>query len=127
METCPTCIAHEGCGYCHSTLMCIEGDANGPLDGLPCPDWFLEVDDCPAIPQCTNMTDCNTCAAANECAWCSSQDKCLTIEDTYSANCRSTVFAAPCPDSFIGGKLRLCKNLCRLFYHSNFYSQSRAG
>jgi hypothetical protein len=38
IASCNPCIAEAGCGYCLSTLSCVEGDDLGPFVG-PCPDW----------------------------------------------------------------------------------------
>lgn len=104
VEICMPCLATEGCGFCHSTLQCIEGDVSGPFSGPPCPDWLASTEDCPSTPECTKLTDCSSCAGTEECAWCASESSCMTIEATYTTNCRGTVFDAPCPNSYIGGK-----------------------
>ena len=36
-----------GCGYCLSTLQCVDGTAIGPSDGSPCPSWIFEAGVCP--------------------------------------------------------------------------------
>ena len=37
---CGGCVGTGGCGYCLSTLRCVEGSAVGPSDGSPCPNWY---------------------------------------------------------------------------------------
>lgn len=46
---CPACTGFEKCGYCLSTLQCVEGNAAGPLDKSPCPSWSYASDGCPGI------------------------------------------------------------------------------
>lgn len=104
VQSCSPCLAAEGCGYCHSTLSCQEGDVIGPFSGPMCPDWLTEDDECPSQPECVGLDNCETCATAAECAWCASDSTCMTIEATYTSSCRGTVFDTPCPASFIGGK-----------------------
>ena len=45
---CPQCTATPGCGYCLSTLRCMDGDADGPTEGH-CPDWIFgrHIGSCP--------------------------------------------------------------------------------
>ncbi len=33
VANCSACAAQQGCGYCHSTLQCAEGDSHGAFDG----------------------------------------------------------------------------------------------
>ena len=123
---CSPCVAHPKCGYCLSTLTCIEGDEYGTLDGSPCPAFiFKEIPPhevkaltlqseqdrsipiprvCPKKPQCDDFADCDRCAAAPECAWCASRSECMVVSEVFSSNsslaCRGTVFDLPCPNSF---------------------------
>ncbi len=100
---CNDCVLTEGCGYCFSTLRCIEGTQSGPLDGSPCPEWLFSENECPVVPECHGYLKCNECAAVDDCAWCASQGKCMTISETFEESCRGSVFDLPCPDSFIAG------------------------
>ena len=117
VKNCSSCAQHQGCGYCLSTLQCVEGDALGPLDGSPCPDWVSDNNQaalgepravaasghsCPVAPTCHEFTECGSCAQADDCAWCASEGTCLTVSDVFSQNCRGTVFDVPCPASFVG-------------------------
>ena len=102
VKNCSSCAATAGCGYCMSTLRCVAGDPLGPIDGTPCPDWAFEAPKCPLLPTCHAQTNCNTCAGAEDCAWCASEKRCLTISEIFSENCRGTVFDLPCPASFVG-------------------------
>ena len=127
-SNCSPCAAHPQCGYCLSTLTCLEGDAYGPLDGSPCPNFLFEESEphivaaisdvivvdptipipkiCPYKPQCDDFRNCDSCAAAPECAWCASRSECLVVSEVFSSNpalaCRGTVFDTPCPASFVG-------------------------
>lgn len=49
ISRCPTCTGFEKCGYCLSTLQCVEGNAGGPLDKSPCPSWSYASEGCPGI------------------------------------------------------------------------------
>ena len=73
-----------GCGYCHSTLTCLDGTVEGPTNGTPCPSWFFKDTDCPVIPNCESSLTCSTCALQSECAWCASDNICTTISDSFS-------------------------------------------
>ena len=56
---CPACMSESGCGYCLSTLMCLPGiDESGPTDGSSCPDWIIDSNSCPAVPNCGDYVDC---------------------------------------------------------------------
>ena len=50
VATCGSCISQSGCGYCMSTLRCMDGDRNGPSNNVACPNWIsqgAEVSSCP--------------------------------------------------------------------------------
>ncbi|ETV91112.1 hypothetical protein H310_14209 [Aphanomyces invadans] len=55
----------------------------------------------PRMRHCDLLVDCTSCAVADSCAWCASKSLCLTVEDTYTAACRGTVFDPPCPATFV--------------------------
>jgi hypothetical protein len=59
--------------------------------------------DTPAIPTCETHTTCDGCAGIDDCAWCASEKKCMTVSDIFSRDCRGTVFELPCPASFVAG------------------------
>jgi hypothetical protein len=51
---CNPCVKANGCGFCLSTLRCLDGGEEGPSDGSPCPNWLfsdsvtsLEFEGCP--------------------------------------------------------------------------------
>jgi hypothetical protein len=44
---CSACSTDPNCGYCLSTLQCLPGLEDGPLDNLPCPEWIFESFSCP--------------------------------------------------------------------------------
>lgn len=47
VSNCTSCVGVGGCGYCLSTLQCVDGTESGPSDGSPCPSWISEPDVCP--------------------------------------------------------------------------------
>lgn len=47
VSNCTTCVGVEGCGYCLSTLQCMDGTPLGPSDGSPCPSWITDTETCP--------------------------------------------------------------------------------
>ncbi|GMH56019.1 hypothetical protein TrRE_jg12439, partial [Triparma retinervis] len=98
---CGGCLATAGCGYCLSTLTCLDGTADGPGDGSPCPNWLSEPSGCPVIPRCNVFNNCGDCASSSDCAWCASQNLCMTISEVYSNDCTGTVFDAPCPVTYV--------------------------
>ena len=102
---CGGCVSTGGCGYCLSTLRCVEGSSLGPVDGSPCPNWLFETPShCPIVPQCDAHPDCGSCAAVEDCAWCASDSKCMTVTEIFNQDCRATVFDPPCPTSFVEDK-----------------------
>ena len=40
---CIPCIQSTGCGFCQSTLQCLDGTLNGPSNGFPCPTWMYSM------------------------------------------------------------------------------------
>ena len=120
---CVDCVEKEGCGYCLSTLRCVNGGVQGPADGSPCPNWVHDNGQCPVVPACDGLFECSVsgsssvvtvsvlrfdlvvpmqaCAAMEDCAWCASEKKCMTVGEIFSTDCRGTVFDLPCPSSFI--------------------------
>ena len=104
VNLCSPCLTTKSCGFCHSTMQCQEGDEYGPFKG-PCPAWISEQASCPRAPQCSTLADCNSCAGANDCAWCSSQSLCLTMEETYTAQCRGIIYDTPCMEYNEKGKM----------------------
>ncbi len=100
---CSKCVLTDGCGYCFSSMRCIEGGIDGPLDESPCPEWIMTENECPVVPDCEEHSDCSKCAAVDDCAWCASEGACVPIAATLEENCRGIVFELPCPDSFIAG------------------------
>jgi mucin-19 len=130
VSKCGHCLAVDGCGYCLSTLRCMDGNTLGPLDGSPCPTWIHQDVSCPGelcvqssgcrlcrsqkletgafptteVPQCEEYTHCSTCVEVEDCAWCASENQCMTVSDIFGHDCRGTVFDPPCPTSFVGGE-----------------------
>ena len=102
VANCSACVTTPGCGYCLSTLQCVEGSSTGPADGLPCPSWLTSSGECPVVPTCDEHLNCNACAGDFECAWCASKGLCMVMSEIFSTDCRGTVFDQPCPTSFVG-------------------------
>ena len=55
-------------------------------------------------PDCQGYSNCLTCAVQSQCAWCASDNVCLTIQDAFSRDCRGLVFDPPCPSNYVAGK-----------------------
>lgn len=91
ISRCSACTAINNCGYCQSSLQCLAGTLNGPLDGSPCPMWSFTNDTCPTVPNCNDYNDCNGCAVHEQCAWCASENVCTTIADAFTKDCRGLV------------------------------------
>ena len=70
---CAPCIQSTGCGFCQSTLQCMNGTASGPSNGFPCPTWTYSLEQCPALPHCETFSNCGSCATQDQCAWCASE------------------------------------------------------
>jgi hypothetical protein len=100
---CPSCTEDIGCGFCESTLQCLNGTASGPSDGKACPSWSFGLDSCPAVPNCEDYIDCSGCAMQDQCAWCASESICTTISDAFSRDCRGLIFEPPCPEKYVSG------------------------
>ena len=100
VNQCTSCSTNPKCGFCLSTLKCVEGDDVGPLDNTPCPDWRFENFECPVQPTCEKYSTCGTCAGQSDCAWCASAGKCMTVSDVFTQSCRGTVFDVPCPGKY---------------------------
>jgi hypothetical protein len=68
----------------------------------------------PVMPVCHEYTadGCSGCAGRDECAWCASQQKCMTVSEIFASNCRGQVFDLPCPESFVGGRFVLKQQSC---------------
>jgi len=98
---CDSCTALSNCGFCVSTLKCIDGLESGPTDGSPCPAWSFGGSDCPVVPNCGDYVDCSSCASQEQCAWCASDNLCTTMSEAFSKDCRGLVFELPCPANFV--------------------------
>lgn len=101
VSKCPDCNAMNGCGFCLSTLRCMEGTESGPSSDMPCPTWAFDQTACPIIPDCDIQGDCGSCAVTSGCTWCASQSRCATTSDAFSSDCRGMVFELPCPDTYV--------------------------
>ena len=38
----------------------------------------------------------------DDCAWCASAQRCMTVSEVFAEDCSGTVFDPPCPTSFVG-------------------------
>jgi hypothetical protein len=100
MGRCSDCASSAHCGFCVSTLQCLEGGSSGPVDGTPCPHWSYDSSMCPAVPQCPDFDSCAKCASQDQCAWCASDNTCTTVSEAFSRECRGLVFELPCPVTY---------------------------
>ena len=103
VSRCTKCNALPNCGYCLSTLQCVEGAKSGAFNGVSCPSWTYEEDHCPDVPICDEYVDCGSCAKNVDCAWCASDNACITISAAFTTDCRGLVFEPPCPSNFVSG------------------------
>jgi hypothetical protein len=55
------------------------------------------------VPNCGGFLDCGSCAQKEACAWCASENSCVTISEAFSKDCGGLVFDLPCPDSYVSG------------------------
>jgi hypothetical protein len=55
------------------------------------------------VPNCGGFLDCGSCAQKEACAWCASENTCVTISEAFSKDCGGLVFDLPCPDSYVSG------------------------
>lgn len=64
------------------------------------------------MPTCSDYVDCLGCAGNDQCAWCASENSCVTVSDAFSKDCRGVVFDLPCPSNYVSGNCRPgCKHL----------------
>ena len=101
ISDCGACTANSLCGFCLSTLQCLEGRVDGPSNGLPCSYWLATTAECPEIPQCEQLTTCGACVDMDDCAWCASEQRCLTVSEIFMTECEGSIFDAPCPSSSV--------------------------
>lgn len=75
---CASCTAESGCGWCgDGEGACASGTSAGPSGGS-CGDW-QHVTCAAATDPCQSVTDCATCGARPECAWCEASGKCFGL------------------------------------------------
>ena len=99
ISDCTACAAKDQCGFCLSTLQCLEQGSNGPSNGLPCNYWLTAAEDCPEVPQCEQLSSCGVCVDMDGCAWCASEQRCLTVSEIFITECEGSIFDTPCPSS----------------------------
>ena len=56
---------------------------------------------CPKEPACDDYLDCGSCVAAESCAWCASDQRCLDVSAIFTRECHGTTFDAPCPTTWV--------------------------
>ena len=56
---------------------------------------------CPKEPACDDYLDCGSCVAAEACAWCASDQRCLEVSAIFTRECHGTTFDAPCPTTWV--------------------------
>ena len=100
---CSVCNTDDECGFCLSTLECLLGTSEGPLNEIPCPEWTYNQESCPTVPNCKSSTDCSSCAKQGDCAWCASENMCTSVSEAFSLDCRGIVFEPPCPNNYVTG------------------------
>ena len=100
---CPSCTNLESCGFCESSLQCLDGAESGPSGNIPCLTWSFQEISCPTAPNCQDYLDCSSCASQDQCAWCASETTCTTISDAFSKDCRGLIFETPCPVKMSSG------------------------
>ena len=88
ISDCGACAANPSCGFCLSTLQCMERGSDGPLSGLPCNYWLTAAAECPEIPQCEQLSSCGVCVDMEGCAWCASEQRCLTVSEIFSQSAK---------------------------------------
>lgn len=138
MGKCSICSTQSECGFCLSTLQCVSGVEEGPSLGLSCPNWIFSNGSCPGnlmstnsylqfgilfyfnvlynntvVPNCGDYIDCLSCASQEQCAWCASENVCLTTSEGFSKECGGLVFEPPCPLNYIPG-------MHQLYHYFNF-------
>jgi len=102
IRDCGACAANFQCGFCLSTLQCLErGSNDGPSSEFPCNYWLTSAEDCPEIPQCEQLSSCGVCVDMDDCAWCASEQRCLTVSEIFMTECEGSIFDAPCPSSAV--------------------------
>ena len=61
---------------------------------------FMSRDD--DAPKAARGARCSSCAEVDDCAWCASAQRCMTVSEVFAEDCSGTVFDPPCPTSFVG-------------------------
>jgi len=79
LEHCSDCAASPICGWCASSMRCVPGGLDGPVDSALCTttaatDYLFER--CPGM-SCPSYTSCGPCTADGLCGWCASTSRCL--------------------------------------------------
>ena len=105
---CQSCTDAKECGFCESTLQCLNGTLSGPTVDAQCSSWSFESSSCPLLPNCGDNLDCTGCATQDQCAWCASENLCTTISDAFARECRGLVFEPPCPENYVSGSTKVC-------------------
>jgi hypothetical protein len=78
---CNDCVAQEGCGWCASRKLCLNGTATGPNqeNGRCFVGWLWGQDTQPLCPNCVNRTTCAACRTSVNCMWCQNGKRCTNL------------------------------------------------
>ena len=96
-KDCGACVTTDGCGWCPRDGTCHnlfskpgEGSVCPAGELLPGPDAGIcrEGASPPPLRDCSDATDCRSCARSDECGWCDTDRKCLSLGDSASDRCR---------------------------------------
>jgi len=88
---CASCSGQTGCGWCASTLLCLDGTAAGPSTGS-CAVWGTSPDTC-TENQCLTSSTCSDCTGNPYCGWCANTNMCHS-GDAFGPS------VATCPSSW---------------------------
>lgn len=91
-STCLNCASQPGCGWCSASRTCLQGTAQGPVNGYCEPTGKLwNFGTCPT---CGSYSDCRACTLANgDCAFCPATNQCVSYDD---ASCPAKLQSCPC-------------------------------
>lgn len=80
MQSCQSCVATPGCGYCTASGQCLEGDATGPFQSSCLVTWQFG-----SCPVCSQASTCRSCVMNPACGWCETSSQCQPIGDSTCA------------------------------------------
>lgn len=78
LKTCSECSTSPICGWCSSSMRCVPGGEDGPVDSSFCAtsakDYLFSG--CPGM-SCPSYTSCGPCISDGLCGWCASSRRCF--------------------------------------------------